>query len=128
MQTSKTVKAAVAVTMMMALTACATKAKNIEAAYVSPVGYEAYTCEQLGQEAQRVSGRAADLTGQQDQQAKKDALAVGVSVILFWPALFLIKGDKTSAAELSRIKGEMNAIEQVSIQKQCGFQFDKQGA
>ncbi len=110
--------------MMMALTACATKAKNIEAAYVSPVGYEAYSCEQLGQEAQRVSGRAASLTGQQDAQAKKDAVAVGVSVILFWPALFLVKGDKTGAAELSRIKGEMNAIEQVSIQKQCGFQFN----
>ncbi len=128
MQTSKSVRTAVAISMMMALTACATKAKNIEAAYVSPVGYEAYTCEQLGHEAQRVSGRAAELTGQQDAQAKKDALAVGVSVILFWPALFLVKGDKTNAAELSRLKGEMNTIEQVSVQKQCGFQFDKQGA
>lgn len=106
------------------LASCATKAKEIEAAYVSPIGYEAYSCEQLGLEAQRVSARAGQLSGQQDQQANKDAVAVGVSLILFWPAVFLIKGDNTTAAELSRLKGEMNTIEQVSIQKQCGFQFN----
>ena len=124
-----TFKNSVAVIAIAAtLGACATKAKNIEAAYVSPVGYEAYTCDQLGQEAQRVSGRAATLTGQQDSQAKKDAVAVGVSLVLFWPAVFLVKGDKTNAAELSRLKGEMNAIEQVSTQKQCGFEFNPNGA
>lgn len=105
------------------LASCATKAKEIEAAYVSPIGYEAYNCEQLGVEAQRVSERAGQLSGQQDKQAKKDAVAVGVSLILFWPAVFFVKGDNTTAAEISRLKGEMNTIEQVSIQKQCDFQF-----
>jgi len=108
----------------IALASCATKAKKIEAAYVSPIGYEAYSCDQLGLEAQRVSSRAGELSGQQDKQATKDAVAVGVSLILFWPAAFLVKGDNTTAAEISRLKGEMNAIEQVSIQKQCGFQFN----
>ena len=117
-------KSVLAIGLALLLTSCATKSSSIEAAYVSPVGYEAYTCEQLGVEAQRVSTHAASLSGQQDQQAKKDALAVGVSLILFWPAALLVKGDKTTASEISRLKGEMNAIEQVSVQKNCGFQFD----
>ena len=120
-------KSAVVATVALAITSCATKSKEIEAAYVSPIGYESYTCEQLGQEAQRVSSRAASLSGQQDQKAKKDAVAVGVSLILFWPAVFLVKGDNTTAAEISRLKGEMAAIEQVSTQKQCGFQFNTGG-
>lgn len=121
--------AVIAAIAAITLASCATKSKEIEAAYVSPIGYEAYTCDQLGLEAQRVSDRAGQLSGQQDNQAKKDAVAVGVSLILFWPAAFLVKGDNATAAEISRMKGEMNAIEQVSVQKQCGFQFntDPQG-
>lgn len=117
-------KSIVVTALALTITSCATKSKKIEAAYVSPIGYEAYTCDQLGLEAQRVSSRAAALSGQQDQQAKKDAVAVGVSLVLFWPAAFLVKGDNTTAAEISRMKGEMVAIEQVSTQKQCGFQFN----
>ncbi len=124
MKTKLILKTAMLAAVALTFTACATKSNKIEAAYVSPVGYEAYTCDQLGQEAQRVSSRAASLSGQQDQQAKKDAVAVGVSLILFWPAAFLVKGDNATAAEISRLKGEMAAIEQVSTQKQCGFQFN----
>lgn len=121
------IKSVVVTTVALTIASCATKAKKIEAAYVSPIGYESYTCDQLGLEAQRVSARAAALSGQQDQQAKKDAVAVGVSLVLFWPAAFLVKGDNSTAAEISRLKGEMSAIEQVSTQKQCGFQFNTEG-
>jgi hypothetical protein len=44
-------------------------------------------------------------------------------VIVFWPALFFIGGDKQNAAELARLKGEMDAVEQASIRKKCGIQF-----
>jgi hypothetical protein len=44
---------------------------------------------------------------------------------VFWPALFLIGGDKQGAAELARLKGEMDAIEQASIRKRCGIQFQR---
>lgn len=111
----------------MVLTSCATKSNKIEAAYVSTVGYQSYSCDQLGAEAQRVSSRAAELAGQQNQRAKKDALVVGVSLVLFWPAALLVKGDNASAAEISRMKGEMNAIEEVSKQKNCGFVFVTEG-
>jgi hypothetical protein len=77
----------------------------------------------LAAEAQRVSAAAAAASGQQDSQATKDAVATTVGVIVFWPTLFLIGGDKQNAAQLAQLKGQMDAIEQESIQKNCGIQF-----
>jgi hypothetical protein len=67
--------------------------------------------------------RAAIAAGVQDQKATSDTVATTVGVIIFWPALFFIGGDKGNAAELARLKGEMDAIEQTSIRKNCGIQF-----
>ena len=46
--------------------------------------------------------------GQQDSQATKDAVATTVGVLIVW---------------LAQQKGEMDAIEHASIQKNCGIQF-----
>ncbi|MEQ1768781.1 MAG: hypothetical protein ABL879_03000 [Devosia sp.] len=105
------------------LAGCATSPKNIQAAYVSPVLYQNLSCEQLSQEALRVSSAAAAASGQQESQASSDAVAMGVSLVLFWPAMFLIGGDKGNAAEFARLKGEMQAIEQANIAKNCGIKF-----
>jgi len=123
---SKPVAAAVSCALL--ISACAQKADNISAAYVSPMAYASYSCPQLREEASRVSARAIQVSGAQDSKATGDAVATGVGVILFWPALFLIKGDSTTAAEVSRLKGEMEAIEQTSIQKRCGIQFQRTAA
>lgn len=104
---------------------CATNPNDIAPAYVSPVLYQNLSCEQLGQEAVRVSQAAAVATGAQQSQAGKDATMVGISLILFWPAAFFIGGDKGNAAEVARLKGEMQAIEQANIAKNCGIQFQR---
>ena len=46
---------------------------DIAPAYVSPVAYQSYTCQQLALEAQAVSTRAATLSGAQDNQRTKDS-------------------------------------------------------
>jgi len=51
---------------------------------------------------------------------------MGVGLVLFWPSLFFIKGDGTTAAEVGRLKGEMEAIEQASVKRNCGIQFMKE--
>jgi hypothetical protein len=102
---------------------CATKASEISAAYVSPISYQSYTCQQLGMEAQAISAKAAELSGVQDQKRTNDAIATGVAVVVFWPAAFLVGGDGQVAAQLSQLKGQLNAVEQASIQKKCGIQF-----
>jgi hypothetical protein len=102
---------------------CATKSEEIMPSYVSPVLYQNYTCAQLGAEAQAVSQQAAIATGQQDKIRNDDVAKTTVGVILFWPVLLFNKGDGATAANLANLKGQMQAIQQASIQKQCGFKF-----
>jgi hypothetical protein len=106
-----------------ALGGCASSSADITPAYVSPVMYQAYTCQQLAQEAQAVSTRAASLSGVQDSKRTNDGLATAAAVVIFWPAAFFVGGDKQTAAELAQMKGQMVAIEQESNMKRCGIQF-----
>ena len=116
-------KEVITVITALALAGCASKSSEIAATYVSPMQYQSYSCAQLAEEAQRVSEAAATATGLQDKQATNDAVATGVGIVIFWPSLFLIGGDKVNAAQLAQLKGEMEAIQQVSIQKRCSIQF-----
>lgn len=50
-------------------------------------------------EQQRVSARVSQLQGEVDDNATGDAVAIGVGLILFWPALFFIDGDGSEANE-----------------------------
>jgi hypothetical protein len=38
----------------------------------------------------------------------------------------MVKGNDTMTADLARLRGEMEAIEQVSIRKRCSIQFRRQ--
>jgi hypothetical protein len=111
-------------TGVMLLTACASKSSDVTASCISPVTCSNYTCQQPGFEAQAVAARAATLSGAQDDQRTHDQIATGVAIVVFWPAAFLVGGDKQTAAELAQMKGQMAAIEQASIQKNCGITFN----
>lgn len=118
----------VALMAALATAACAKSADKVSAAYVSPMQFQSYSCQQLAQEAERISARAITLTGAQNNRATSDAVATTVAVVIFWPAAFLVGGDDAQTAELARLKGEMDAIEQVSIQKKCGIAFQREEA
>src|SRR6478672_498950 len=105
------------------LGACASSSSDIGGTYVSPVAYQSYNCQQLALEAQSVSTRAATLSGAQDSQRSKDQLATAAAIVIFWPAAFLVGGDKQTAAELAQMKGQMTAIEQASIARKCNIEF-----
>ena len=102
------------VAIAMIVVSCATKSENIEVANVSTAGYQPMSCDKLFYEARRVTNLAIIRSGMQDDKAGNDAIALGISAVLFWPALLLIEGDKKTAAEISRYKGELDAIEKVS--------------
>jgi hypothetical protein len=106
-----------------ALSGCASSSAEISPAYVSPVAYQNYTCQQLALEAQSLSTRAATLSGVQDGQRTKDQWTTAAAVVIFWPAAFLVGGDKQTAAELAQMKGQMVAVEQASIAKNCNIKF-----
>ena len=117
-------RAAISSCVLLGMVGCANAPKDIAASYVSPLAYESYDCDQLGQEAVRLSDRAASVFGEQKKKAKSDAVSTGIALILFWPAVFFIKGKGgASEPEVARLKGEMEAMEAVAIQKKCDIQF-----
>lgn len=118
-------KIAVLTLAALALGGCASSSSDIRAAYVSPLQYQPYSCKQLGEEAERISLRAAEASGAQDSNRTQDAVVTTVGVVVFWPILFAVKGDGQTAAELARLKGEMETIERVSVQKNCGITFKR---
>jgi hypothetical protein len=112
-----------AVVAALALAGCASKAADVAPTYVSPIQYQSFTCQQLAEEAQRISTAAVAASGAQDSQATRDAVATGVAVVIFWPTAFFVQGDKQNAAYLAQLKGQMNAVQEESIRKNCGIQF-----
>lgn len=107
------------------VSACASRADNIQASYASSAVYQSMTCQQIGLEAARVSGRVAELTVTQNNKAVGDAVMTGVALVVFWPAALFVSGDGATAAELARVKGEVQALEQASIAKKCNIEFRK---
>lgn len=115
----------VALALAALLTGCASSANNVRPSYVSPLQFEQLSCNQIGQEAQRISRRVAEVSGIQDEKATSDAVVTGVAIVLFWPAAFMVSGDGATASELARLKGEFETLEQVAIRKGCGIEFRK---
>ena len=98
---------------------CASNSKDIKAAYVSPMTYDAYSCEQLTQENQRLQIQISSTAGDVDQRASGDKVKMGVGLILFWPTLLFLKGNGPQAQEYARLKGEHEALEGAYIRKNC---------
>jgi len=106
------------------LAGCASNSKEIKAMYVSPMTYDGYNCQQMREENQRIQGRLSEVAGTVDKRASGDKTKMGVGLILFWPTLFFLKGDGIEAQELSRLKGEHEALEQAYIKKSCASETE----
>ena len=103
------------------LSACATAPDRISGSYVSPIQYSSYDCDQIREELVRISARVSEVSGAQKKQADSDAIAMGVGLVVFWPALFFLAGGNDRKEELARLKGEYEALESSAIQKKCSF-------
>lgn len=112
------IKKLVVVVSLFAFIGCSSKAQNINASYVSPLQYQNYNCSQISDEIARVNRKVIEVSGQQDSTANKDAVAMTVGLVLFWPALFFIPGGEHKD-ELARLKGEYDALESIAVAKEC---------
>ena len=112
-------KALAATCAALSVAACAASPDKISASYVSPLQYQAYDCNQIRLELVRIGQRVDQVTGQQRREANNDAWAMGVGLVLFWPALFFLAGGSDKREELGRLKGEYDALHTAAVQKQC---------
>jgi hypothetical protein len=111
----------------IALSGCASKPSDIPPSYTSKFEYKDYNCEQMVEEAQRISDRANDANGMQKRQRTRDQINSTVGVVFLFPVSFLfVQGDGPKAVEVAKLKGQMDALEQASIvkhQKGCKIKF-----
>ena len=87
---NKTNTISITLASLMFLGGCADKSSEISATYVSPLAYKSYDCDQLEQEYLRLQRRGSEIMKSQDDTASDDSVAMGVGLVLFWPALFFI--------------------------------------
>ena len=108
---------------MSMLVACASNPNDIDAAYVSPLKYKDYDCDQLAMEMDYVGQRTTKLYQRLKDERKADNWQMGVGLVMFWPALYFLEGgDGPEAAEYAKLKGEFEALRDNSVIKKCGIE------
>lgn len=122
----KFVARAACATAAIALAGCATAPQKISAAHVSPIKYQSYDCEQIGLEQATVEERTSNLYHSLKKRNNSDKWVMGGGLLLFWPALFFLKGDNDAEnAEYAQLKGEYEALRSVSVQRKCQLVFSE---
>ena len=101
---------------------CASAPEDLGTAYVSPAQFKDYDCDQVAEALTYKNQRLNTLYTSLNKDAKADNWQMGVGLVLFWPALFALEGgDGADADEYRRVKGEVEALQTVSVKKKCGF-------
>jgi uncharacterized protein YcfL len=112
------VKHSVIIVAALALSGCAAPPDRIVASDVSPTLYSHLDCRALNIEAQRIHSRLTNLTGAQRRAANNDTAMTAVTLVLFWPAMFLV-GRNDHAPEIARLRGEAEAVSIAARQRGC---------
>lgn len=115
---SKRVVAAL-LTGALTLSACAKGAEQVTSNHVPSQMYSSESCTSLRQKQAEIVYDVNTLTGKQNSKARTDAIAVGVGVVLFWPALFLLAKDAGNTQALADAKGRYETIDRVGKSKGC---------
>jgi hypothetical protein len=109
------------------LSACASSPDKISPSCVSPLEYSNLDCDQIKSELVRVSDHVREVSGVQARAHTRDQVAMGVGLVVFWPALFfLMEGDKKE--ELGRLKGQYDALDDAAIRNKCPVAYEMRAA
>jgi len=100
------------------LAGCAEAPEKITPNYISPVQYSNLDCDQIRSEMLRVAGHVRILVGQQHKKHRNDQWAMGVGLVVAWPALFFLMGGDQKE-ELAELKGEYDALDAAAVQRKC---------
>lgn len=114
---------------LAALTACAQRPEQIAPFYVPDSVYSDYSCNQLKLESQRLARNLQSYSDVQHQIAVNDDIIGGVAgFILLIPSVFYLSGGNGEVAdEIGQLRGEIDTLERVSIQKNCPVVFQTTG-
>ena len=104
------------------LSACGVKSvtsASVQADIVSIAEYKDYSCKELAIDALNIQNTIPEISSVIDKK-KKDNDAYIATAVVFMPILAAgIKGNQEEAAQLALYKGQLNAIRQAAIMKDC---------
>ena len=93
------------------LAACATNPDKIASAYVPPSEYDGFSCQELEVAYKQNTNEYRELFTSMKKRNNTNTGAAVVGAILFWPALFLMKGkDAEADGDLAELKGREKAL------------------
>lgn len=100
---------------------CASHPDRIEARYVSPTMYQAWSCDQLVEERTRLTKEVQRVDGLQRENANADVAMMTVGLVLLWPMLFGLAATKDRKDDVARLKGEYEAVETSIKTRPCAL-------
>ena len=110
------------VSVCVVIFSCASNPDDIQAAYVSPLQYASFDCNQLSQEMGYVGQRTNVLYQNLRQERNADNWQMGLGLLIFWPTLFALEGgDGPEATEYAQLQGEFEALRVNSVDKSCNI-------
>jgi hypothetical protein len=108
--------------ILIILASCGSSLAEPRSTYVPPSAYLKFDCPQLLQEARAVFTRSSKAAGLQ----QSDPVMIGnqnKSTTVRWPKALSLIGDSSIKDELALMRGQLIAIEDASIGRQCSIQF-----
>jgi hypothetical protein len=102
-----------------ALAGCAMRAIEVKPAAVNPKDFAAWDCDRIDAEVDRVHKRAIDVAYAVDERAGNNILALGVGVVVFWPALLAMQPPGPESEELALLRGRFEALQQAGAARGC---------
>jgi hypothetical protein len=111
---------AVQVAVLLCVAAgCATRSGNVAPQKTDPAEFAKWNCDRIDEESDRVQLRAADVAYAVDARVGNNMIALGLGVMVFWPALLAMRPDGLEAQELAALKGRYEALRTVAQQRGC---------
>ena len=104
------------------IVSCATSPDKLNTQYIPASTYSNLDCDQIAGSLRQKNARMESLYVKLKSESQTDSTQMAVGMLLFWPTLlFLEGGDSPDAATYSRLKGEVEALNEISITKRCGY-------
>ena len=110
--------------ILISLVSCGSSLAEPRSTYVPPLAYSKLDCPQLLQEARAVFSRSGKAAGLQQNDPVTNG-SQNKSTIVRWPKALSVVGDSRIAEELASMRGQLIAIEESSIRRQCSIQFHR---
>ena len=108
-----------AAVVAVATAGCATRAADVAPVAASAADFAGWDCPRIDHERDRVQLRAADVAYAVDARVGRNIVALGVGLAVFWPAIVALQPDGPEAAELARLKGRFEALDEAARERGC---------